>query len=98
MMLVAIGVLSLVGANTILVRRRNEARQRLAAVSAGTNRLAQLAGGGCLSVAGGSGAPPGIAERWSVVARPNAFRDIEDSVSFGAPPAHAFVLRTRLPC
>ena len=98
MMLVAIGVLSLVGANTILVRRRNEARQRLAAVAAGTNRLARLAGGGCLSISGASGAPPGIAERWSVVARANAFRDVEDSVSFGVRPSHAIVLRTRLPC
>jgi len=98
MMLLAIGVLALVGANTILIRRRNEARQRLAAVGAGTNRLAQLAAGRCVSASGRSGAPPGIAERWSVAARANAFRDIEDSVSFGARPAHAFVLRTRLPC
>ncbi len=98
MMLVAVGLLALVGANTMLVRRRNESRQRLAAVAAATNRIAQLASGPCLSASGASGSAPGIAERWSVVMRANAFRDIEDSVGFGARPAHAFVLRTRLPC
>jgi prepilin-type N-terminal cleavage/methylation domain-containing protein len=98
MMLVAIGLLSLVGANTVFVRRRNDARQRLAAVAAATNRLAQLAGGPCTSTNGASGALPGIVERWSAVRGASAFRDIEDSVRFGARPAHAFVLRTRLPC
>jgi prepilin-type N-terminal cleavage/methylation domain-containing protein len=98
MMLVAIGLLSLVGANTVLVRRRNEARQRLAAVAAATNRVGQLSSGPCLSVNGTARGSTGMTEWWSVLAGANATREIVDSVHFGARPAHDFVLRTRLPC
>lgn len=98
MMLVAIGLLSLVGANTVLVRRRNEARQRLTAVTAATNRVAQLSSGPCLSVSGAANGSPGMAERWSVRSEPNATREIVDSVHFGARPAHAFAVHTRVPC
>lgn len=98
MMLVAIGLLSLVGANTVLVRRRNEARQRLTAVAAATNRVAQLSSGSCLSVSGAANGSHGMAEWWSVRPEPNATREIVDSVHFGARPAHDFVVRTRVPC
>ena len=98
MMLVAVGLLSLVGANTVLVRRRNEARQRLSAVAAAANRIAQLSSGPCLSTSGTSSTQTGIAEHWSVKARANATRDIVDSVRFGARPVHDVVLQTRLPC
>jgi|SRR5689334_14578085 len=97
MMLVAIGLLSLVGANTVLVRRRNEARQRLAAVAAAANRVAQLSSGPCLPVNGAANAS-GTSEQWAVRPGPNATREIVDSVHFGARPAHHFVVRTRLPC
>ena len=98
MLLVAIGLLSLVGANTVLVRRRNEARQRLAAVAAATNRVAQLSSGPCLSVNGTASGPLGVAERWSMLPLAAQTREIVDSVYFGASPARDFVLRTRLPC
>lgn len=97
MMLVAVGLLSLVGANTVFVRRRNEARQRLAAVAAAANRVATLSSNPCLPT-NGSAAASGIFERWSVVLRANATREIADSVTFGASPAHDIVIRTRLPC
>jgi prepilin-type N-terminal cleavage/methylation domain-containing protein len=98
MMLVAIGLLSLVGANTVLVRRRNEARQRLAAVAAAANRVAQLSSGPCLPVNGAANASGGVSEQWAVRPGPSATREIVDSVHFGARPAHQFVVRTRLPC
>jgi hypothetical protein len=98
MMLVAVGVLALVGANTLLVRRRNEARLRLAAVAAAANRLSQLASGPCATTAGAATTLGAITERWSVAQSANSTRDIVDSVNFGAPVAHVFVLRTRLPC
>jgi prepilin-type N-terminal cleavage/methylation domain-containing protein len=100
MMLVAVGLLSLVGANTVFVRRRNEARQRLAAVAAAANRVARLSSSACLPANGMATGAFGISERWSVVLRggANATREIADSVLFGANPAHDVVVRTRLPC
>lgn len=98
MMIVALGVLSLVGANTVFVRRRNEARQRLAAVAAASNRVAQLSSGACRPAGGAAPFAFGIAEQWWVVLRGNATREIVDSVHFGARPGDDFVLRTRLPC
>ena len=100
MMLVAVGLLSLVGANTVFVRRRNEARQRLAAVAAAANRVARLSSGSCLPTNGTASGSLGISEHWSVVLRAgtNATREIADSVLFGANPVHYVVLRTRLPC
>ncbi len=98
MMLVAVGLLSLVGASSILVRRRYEAQQRLEAVAAAANRVAQLSSAGCLPTSGTTGTSPGFAERWSVTPGPNATREIVDSVHFGARPAHDVVIRTRLPC
>ena len=100
MMLVAVGLLSLVAANTVFVRRRNEARQRLAAVAAANNRVAELSGGPCLPAKGTAPGPRGIVEHWSAVSRANATREIVDSVQFGTSPplAHEFVLRTRIPC
>jgi|SoiMethySBSTD1v2_1073268.scaffolds.fasta_scaffold1095279_2 prepilin-type N-terminal cleavage/methylation domain-containing protein len=98
MMLVAVGVLSLVGANAVFVRRRIEARRRLAAVAAASNRVARLSSSSCLPTSGTANGPFGVAERWTVVMRGNATREIADSVSFGANPAHELVVRTRLPC
>jgi prepilin-type N-terminal cleavage/methylation domain-containing protein len=98
MMLVAVGVLSLVGANALFVRRRNEARERLAAVTAASSRVARLSSSSCLPTNGTANGPFGIAERWSVVLLGNATREIADSVRFGANPAHDVVIRTRLPC
>ena len=98
MMLVAVGLLSLVGANAIFVRRRNEARQRLAAVVAATNRVALLSSGPCLPTSGAAGLPLGISERWWVILQGNATREIVDSVRFGLRPIHDVVVRTRLPC
>jgi prepilin-type N-terminal cleavage/methylation domain-containing protein len=98
MMLVAVGVLSLVGANAVFVRRRNEARQRLAAVAAATNRVARLSSNGCLPTSGSVIGPLGMSDNWAVVLRDNATREIADSVRFGAHPTHDVVVRTRLPC
>ena len=100
MMLVAVGLVSLVGANTVFVRRRNEARQRLAAAAAATNRVARLSSGSCLPAHGTASGSLGISEHWSVVLRggANTTREITDSVLFGANPAHDVVVRTRLPC
>jgi len=98
MMLVAVGVLSLVGANAVFVRRRNEARQRLAAVAAATNRVARLSSNACLPTSGSAIGPLGMTENWAMVLRDNATREIADSVRFGAHPTHDVVVRTRLPC
>jgi len=98
MMLVAVGLLSLVAANSVIVRRRNEARQRLAAVAAATNRVAQLSSGPCLPVSGTANDPHGIVEHWSSSSLANGTREIFDSVRFGTRPAHDLVVRTRLPC
>jgi len=98
MMLVAVGLLSLVGANAVFVRRRNEARQRLAAVAAATNRVAQLSSGPCSPASGTANGAFRIAEHWSGGPRTGATRDIMDSVVFGARPAQDVVVRTRLPC
>ena len=98
MMLVAVGLLSLVGANTIFVRRRNEARQRLAAVTAAGNRVAKLSSNPCLPATGTASGPFGISEHWSVVLGANATREVADSVRFGANPTRDVVVRTRLPC
>jgi prepilin-type N-terminal cleavage/methylation domain-containing protein len=98
MMLVGVGLLSLVGANAVLLRRRSEARQRLAAVAAAANRVARLSSGACAETNGTARGSSGIAEHWSVMLRANSTREIADSVRFGARPAHDFVVRTRLPC
>jgi len=98
MVLVAVGLLSLAGASSVLVRRRNEARQRLAAVAAAANRVAQLSSGSCVPVSGTATISAYIAEHWSVTLGANATREIADSVLFGARPAHSVVIRTRLPC
>jgi prepilin-type N-terminal cleavage/methylation domain-containing protein len=98
MVLVAVGLLSLVGASSVLVRRRNEASQRLAAVTAAANRVAQLSGASCLPTNGSATVSSDIAEHWSVTLGANATREIVDSVLFGARPAHDVVIRTRLPC
>jgi prepilin-type N-terminal cleavage/methylation domain-containing protein len=98
MVLVAVGLLSLVGASSVLIRRRNEARQRLAAVAAAANRVAQLSSGTCLPTSGSATVSSGIAERWSVTLSANATREIVDSVLFGTGMVHDVVIRTRLPC
>src|SRR5262245_16450379 len=98
MMLVAVGLLSLVGANAVFVRRRNEARQRLAAAAAAANRVARLSSTPCRPANGTESGAFGITEHWSVELRANATREIVDSVRFGASPIGDVVLRTRLPC
>lgn len=98
MTLFAVGLLSLVGANTLFVRRRTEARQRLAAVTAAANRIAELSSGPCRSSAGAFNSPAGIAEQWWAAPRGNASREIVDSVQFGVRPARLLVVRTQVPC
>src|SRR5690349_20611096 len=79
MMLVAVGLLSIVGAGSVLVRRRNEARQRLAMVALASNRVAKLSGAPCRSTSGTTSAGPTIVERWWVSPLANATREIVDS-------------------
>src|SRR5262249_25131852 len=96
--LVAVGLLALVQTSAVVVRRRNEARAREAAVSTAATRVEQLLSSPCAAAEGASDARA-ASETWT--SRVNGTtRDVSDSVSFGrsALSSHVFVLRTRTSC
>ncbi len=94
--LVDVALLALVQTSAVVVRRRNEAHTRAAAVSAATARIEQLAASPCGPVSG-TAMGPAFLEAWSSRLL-GSVREAADSVVFGLPSPHAFVLRTRLPC
>lgn len=99
--LIDIGLLALAGASATIARQTNALRLRNAALRTATNRVQQLGVVPCAAAAGSFATPDGIQETWSI-ALAGTFRDVSDSVAFGATrsgnAAHAIVLRTRLPC
>jgi len=99
MVIIQIGLLALVATNGVLVRRLSTVRARALAVGAASNRLQLLGATRCIDATGAYNSPAGLVERWSVQLKPNAIREIRDSVTFAALGAtHHVVLQTRLPC
>ncbi len=94
--LVEVALLAVVQTTAVVVRRRNEAHARAGAVSAATARVEQVLASPCGAVAGASTAPA-VIEAWSSRLLAGS-REVSDSVAFGLPSFHTFVLRTRLPC
>ena len=97
--LIHVGLLSLVAASAMLVRRSTEARVESAALEAASNRLETLGAGPCTPTSGTTTGPFGLREEWSAQRLPPAMLAIRDSVSYGAPSRRrAIVLRTSVSC
>lgn len=94
--LIGVALLGIAQTHALVLRHRNEARARAAAIAAASSRLERLAGSPCADATGGASSQV-LTESWSVGAMAHT-REIADSVSFGASSAHAVVLQTRLPC
>ena len=94
-----VGLLSLVAASAMLVRRTTATRAEAAALEAATHRLEELAAGPCVSSAGTTAGPLGLREEWSAQIVSPATLNVHDSVVFGAlTERRAVVLRTAVPC
>ena len=94
-----VGLLSLVAASAMLVRRTTGTRAEAAALEAATQRLEALAAGPCAAGAGTAAGPFGLREEWSTRIVSPATLSVQDSVVFGAlSERRAVVLRTALPC
>ena len=98
LVLVDVGLLALTGTTLAVVRQRAELRARDAAVRAASARLEWLGAGPCQPTSGSSAPRPLVVEHWDAQPGVNATRRLTDSVTFGPGDAHAFVIRTRLPC
>ena len=94
-----VGLLSLVAASAMLVRRTTATRAEAAALDAATHRLEALAAGPCVSSAGTAASSPGLREEWSARLMSLATLNVHDSVVFAAPfESRVVVLRTAVPC
>ncbi len=94
-----VGLLSLVAASALLVRRSTETRVESAALEAASNRLETLGAGPCAPSSGIAIGPFGLREEWSAQRLPPAMLAIRDSVSYGTPSRRrAIVLRTGVSC
>src|SRR5215468_9923919 len=82
LVLIAVGMLALVGSTAVLVRQTAEIRARSAAVRAAANRLQQLGIARCASASGGQTGAYGIHERWAVDVGSNGLRELRDSVTY----------------
>src|SRR5262245_16737268 len=99
LVLIAVGMLALVGSTAVLVRQAAEIRARSAAVRAAANRLQRLGIAGCTFASGSQTGAHGIHERWAVDVRPDGVRELRDSVTFTTPAGErSVVFRTKLPC
>lgn len=94
--LIDAGLLAVVQAHAVVVRRRNEIRARAAAVGAAASRVEQLVAAPCAGTFG-SAASHGYDEIWLVLPAGRT-REISDSVAFGAGASHRLTLRTKLTC
>jgi Tfp pilus assembly protein PilV len=95
-LLVDVAILAIVHTHAITVRSRNETHARGAAVNAAAARIEQILALPCVATTG-SALQRASAEFWS--SRLDATtREISDSIEFGAPTRHRFVLRTRSQC
>ena len=99
LVLIAVGMLALVGSTAVLVRQSTEIRARSAAVRAAANRLQRLGVATCEPASGNQTGAYGIHERWTIEVRPDGVRDVRDSVTYTTPGGErSVVLRTMLPC
>lgn len=97
--LIHVGLLSLVAASAMLVRRSTETRAESAALEAASNRLETLGAGPCTPSSGTTTGPFGLREEWSAQLVPPATLFVRDSVSYGIPSRRrAIVLRIGVPC
>jgi Tfp pilus assembly protein PilV len=97
--LIDVGLLALVAAGSILVRRTAEVRLRATAVRVALDRLQLVGVGACVSASGVAIGARGIRENWGATAPTNGVRELYDSVTFTVAGAEKLLaLRTRLPC
>src|SRR5262245_46928094 len=85
LVLIAVGMLALVGSTAVLVRQTAEIRARAAAVRAAVNRLQRLGAVTCAPAVGSQTGAYGIHERWTVEVRTEGVRDLSDSVTYATP-------------
>jgi prepilin-type N-terminal cleavage/methylation domain-containing protein len=97
--LIHVGLLSLVAASAMLVRRTTETRVEAVALEAASNRLELLSAGRCTATSGTASSAFGLREEWSAqLMSPTTLR-LRDSVSFGLPSRQrAIVLHTGVSC
>jgi prepilin-type N-terminal cleavage/methylation domain-containing protein len=97
--LIHVGLLSLVAASAMLMRRTAETRVEAAALEAASNRLEMLAAGRCVAGGGTATGSFGLREAWSAqLISPTTLR-VRDSVLFGVPSRRrAIVLRMGVAC
>jgi len=97
--LIHVGLLSLVAASAMLVRRTTQVRAETVALQAAGNRLEILGAGPCAASAGSATGPFELREEWSAALEAGGTLDVRDSVTFGVPGrVRSIVARTRVPC
>ena len=97
--LIHVGLLSLVAASAMLVRRTTEVRVEGSAIQAAGNRLETLGAGPCTASAGTATGPFDLREVWSARPDVGGTIDLRDSVVVGVPGRlRSVVARTRVPC
>jgi len=97
--LIHVGLLSLVAASAMLMRRTTETRIESAAIEAATNRLETLSAGPCTAGSGTAAGPFGIREAWSAQLVSPATLSLRDSVSYGlSSRTRVAVLQTGVAC
>jgi type II secretion system protein I len=99
LVVIAIGMLALVGSTAVLVRQTAEIGARAAAVRAAANRLQRLGIATCAPASGNQTGAHGIHERWAIDVQPDGVRELRDSVTYMTPSGErSVILRTKLPC
>ena len=99
LVLIHVGLLSLVAASAMLVRRMTETRAEGAALQAASNRIETLAAHPCVASNGVSTGALGVREDWSAQLGPLSTLAIRDSVSYGARSrSRAIVLHAVVSC
>ena len=97
--LIHVGLLSLVAASAMLVRRTTETRVEAAALQTASNRLEVLAARTCTASSGITIGAFGLREEWSAQLTPPAALSLRDSVSYQVQSRpHAIVLRSVVLC
>jgi len=97
-LLIDVGVLAMVSATTLLVRRQLGLRTRVVASQLAANRLQHLLASPCTSTTGVA-TSEGVTEHWSATLLPSSMRDLRDSVVFAIDGTErSVVLRSRSSC
>ena len=98
-LLIDVGVLAMVSATTMLVRRQAGLRTRVVASQLAANRLQHLLAAPCISTTGTATPAAGVTEHWSATLLSSSIRDFRDSVVFAIDGAErSVVLRSRSSC